>query len=147
MAVGARLELVGPLGFDMSSARLKRAGLDYWPFLNWKLYSSWGEWNRENPQSVAGKVWLFSTKGKRSLYDSPFQPGDALVFGRETAGLGEEILNERREQTVVIPMPGPVRSLNLSNAVAVALYTALRQTGGSVFSGSATLTGEAGRTE
>ena len=72
---------------------------------------------------------VFSTKGSLSLYDIIFQPKDVLIFGRETGGLGEKILNQYKDQTLVIPMPGQTRSLNLSNAVSIALYEALRQTG------------------
>lgn len=125
-ATGARLDLVGPLGFEISSSQLKRAGLDYWPRLKWKYYTDWITW--KNQYSKEKRVWFFSTKGHHSLYDCKFLLGDILVFGKETSGLKEEILREHRERTVVIPMPGPVRSLNLANAVAVGLYEALRQT-------------------
>ena len=126
VAVGATLDLVGPLGFEISSPHLKRAGLDYWPRLSWNYYTDWDHWKSRFPEK---RSWFFSTKGCHSLYNVTFHPGDALVFGRETGGLGEKILNKHREQTVVIPMPGQVRSLNLANSTAVALYEALRQTG------------------
>ena len=126
VATAARLELVGPLGFEISSAQLKRAGLDYWPRLNWKYYPNWKSWKNQCPKN--SRIWFFSTKGSHSLYDVTFQPKDTLVFGRETGGLGEKVLKKYTNQTVVIPMPGKTRSLNLSNAVSVALYEALRQT-------------------
>ena len=126
VATETRLDLVGPLGFEISSSQLKRAGLDYWPHLKWKYHPNWVAWKNQCPKK--SRVWCFSTKGQHSLYDCKFLPEDVLVFGRETSGLGETILKEYSERTVFIPMPGPVRSLNLSNAVAVVLYEALRQT-------------------
>lgn len=127
VATGARLDLVGPLGFEISSTQLKRAGLDYWPRLKWKYYTDWVTWKNQCPKE--NRMWFFSTKGHHSLYDCKFLSEDTLIFGRETSGLKEGLLKENRERTVAIPMPGPVRSLNLANAVAVALYEALRQTG------------------
>ncbi|MCY4512227.1 MAG: tRNA (cytidine(34)-2'-O)-methyltransferase [Bdellovibrionales bacterium] len=126
VATGTRLELVGPLGFKISSSRLKRAGLDYWPLLDWKYYASWAIWEKQHPEN--SRAWFFSTKGQDSLYNATFKPGDVLVFGRETGGLGKEILNKYKKQTLAIPMSDQTRSLNLSNAVAITLYEALRQT-------------------
>ncbi len=126
VATGTRLELVGPLGFEISSSQLKRAGLDYWPHLDWKYYSSWEKWEKKYAKN--SRLWFFSTKGARSLYNSIFQPEDVLIFGRETGGLGEKILNKYKKQTIAVPMTNQTRSLNLSNTVAVALYEALRQT-------------------
>ena len=126
VATGTRLELVGPLGFEISSSQLKRAGLDYWPHLDWKYYFSWEEWKKQCPRN--SRIWFFSTKGNQSLYNSTFQPEDVLVFGRETGGLGEKILSKYKKQILKIPMSDQTRSLNLSNAVAIALYEALRQT-------------------
>lgn len=125
VATAASLDLVGPLGFKISSSQLKRAGLDYWPRLKWKYYTNWATWKNQCPKE--NRLWFFSTKGRHSLYDCKFLSGDVLIFGKETSGLKKDILKEHHERTVAIPMAGPVRSLNLANAVAVALYEALRQ--------------------
>ena len=126
VAGGAILDLIGPLGFEISSPQLKRAGLDYWPLLKWRYYDNWDKWKNQFPKEK--RIWFFSKKGRHSLYDCQFISGDIFVFGKETSGLKEEILRKNRERTVVIPMPGPVRSLNLANAVSIVLYEALRQT-------------------
>ncbi len=120
----AELHLVGPLGFQITDKQLKRAGLDYWPYLNYKLYQNLKEW--ENGEQLS-RAWFFSTKGSNSLYDCQIQEGDVLVFGKETKGLPKELLSRFKERTVFIPFTGKVRSLNLSNAVAIALFEALRQ--------------------
>ncbi len=124
-ASNSGLHLVAPLGFEISDRRLKRAGLDYWPLLKYRIYESFRQWEAVRPP--APQTLFFSTKGKRSLYEIKIQPGAALVFGRETGGLGGEILAQYKKQTVAIPFPGPVRSLNLANAAAVAVFEALRQ--------------------
>ena len=124
VAGNSELQLVGPLGFQITDKSLKRAGLDYWPNLKYKLYDKCREWeSKENLK----RAWFFSTKGKNSLYDCKIQIGDILVFGKETKGLGEELLGRFQKQTVLIPFPGKVRSLNLSNAVSIGLFEALRQ--------------------
>ena len=127
VATNSELHLVGPLGFQISDRQLKRAGLDYWSKLNYKVYESWEDWAKTYLPS--SKVWFFSTKGQNSLYHSRFQAGDTFIFGRETKGLGEKILHKYRNQTVFIPQKETVRSLNLSNAVAIVLFEALRHTG------------------
>ena len=126
VSVGACLDLVGPLGFEISDAKLKRAGLDYWPFLKWEQHSDWERWKETHGDF--SRTWFFSTKGKTSLYQSSFQKGDVFVFGQETKGLGSSLLNQYKNQSIFIPMQGPVRSLNLANAVAVVLHEAYRQT-------------------
>ena len=126
VTTNSELHLVGPLGFEITDKRLKRAGLDYWPDLKWSYYEHWESWiQKELPTS---RTWFFSTKGKTSFHEPLFKLGDALVFGQETKGLSESILSQFKNQVVTIPMLGPVRSLNLANAVAVGLYEALRQT-------------------
>ena len=128
LATGTPLHLVGPLGFQLDDKQLKRAGLDYWPRLNCKVYKSWEEWKVKYLKPK--KVWFFSTKGHFSLYEVNFSEEDFLVFGSETKGLPKALLKEYQERTLFLPITGPVRSLNLANTVAVALYEALRQVKG-----------------
>lgn len=127
-ATAANLHLVGKLGFSIEDRYLKRAGLDYWDKVSLKLWYSLEQLQAAHPER---RFWYLSTKADKSCYEAGlYQSGDFLVFGRETAGLPEELLAAHQEQCLTIPMPGRVRSLNLSNAVAVVLYEALRQTGG-----------------
>lgn len=126
-ATGAALHLVGKLGFSIDDRYLKRAGLDYWDKVDLKQWDSLEQLQQQYPE---GRFWYLSTKVARNSYEEGiYQPGDFLVFGKETAGLPAELLAAHPEQCLTIPMPGKVRSLNLSNAVAVVLYEALRQTG------------------
>jgi len=120
------LHLVGNLGFEITEKRVKRAGLDYWPFVDLHRHASWEEYLQE---AKPGKIWLFSKFAARVYYDANFEANDALVFGSETKGLGEEFLGKFASDCALrIPMECEgVRSLNLSNAVAVALYEARRQ--------------------
>jgi tRNA (cytidine/uridine-2'-O-)-methyltransferase len=128
-ATGSPLHLVEPLGFQLTDQAMKRAGLDYWPHVDLHRHASWA---RYLETAAPPRVWLFSTSGRQSLYDVTYQPGDALVFGSETAGLSQDILAAHPDQVVGIPMqPGKVRSLNLANSVSIALYEALRQQSGS----------------
>ena len=122
------LHLVGKLGFDISEKAVRRAGLDYWPYVEVQQHVDWEAYvAARSPR----KVWLFSKFGTRHYYDAPFAPGDALVFGKETKGLGKEFLDQfPHEQILLIPIASPhVRSLNLSNAVSIALFEARRQMG------------------
>ncbi len=120
-----KLHLVGPLGFELSDKQLKRAGLDYWPKLDLEVYKSWDEWwpKVKDPS----RVFFLSTKTEKPIYDVEFQEGDWLVFGKETTGLGPEILNRFKEQSLTIPMLGGIRSLNLATSVAILVYEGLRQ--------------------
>lgn len=124
-ATGARLHLVGPMGFQISDAKLKRAGLDYWHLLDITIYDSLDEFFAKNP----GPYVYFSTKAEKRYCDAFYPPGVYLVFGRETAGLPETLLAANAENCVRIPMIDPARSLNLSNCVAVGVFEALRQAG------------------
>jgi len=126
-ATGAVLHLVGKLGFSIDDRYLKRAGLDYWDKVELKQWESLDHLQEWFPDS---RFWYLSTKVAPSCYQAGiYQPGDFLVFGKETAGLPAALLEAHPDQCLTIPMPGKVRSLNLSNAVAVVLYEALRQTG------------------
>lgn len=122
----AELHLVGKLGFVLNDTNLKRAGLDYWQHLTWARHESLEQWQQQivNPE----RVFYFSTKATRYHHDVQYQPGDWFVFGKETKGLAPEIINSvPNEQLIKIPQLGPVRSLNLATAVAIALYEGMRQ--------------------
>ena len=123
---GAVLHLVGPLGFEISDKRLKRAGLDYWHLLDVRYYDSLDEFWEKNPE---GSFYYATTKAQHRYSDVTF-PADAyLMFGRETKGLPESMLMEHPERCIRIPMIEGARSLNLSNSVAIVAYEALRQHG------------------
>ncbi len=121
---GCTLHLVKPLGFEVSDKQLKRAGLDYWNELNVCYYENIGELFAKYPE---GRFFFFTTKAKRTHAEPRYQEGDFLVFGKETRGLPEELLVEHPETCVRIPMRESLRSLNLSNSVAIAVYEGLRQ--------------------
>jgi tRNA (cytidine/uridine-2'-O-)-methyltransferase len=123
-ATGARLHLIGPLGFEITDKALRRAGLDYWYSLDVALYDSLEEFmGKVRPE----RMWLLTTKAPRRYTDVQFQDGDYLFFGRESAGLPEPFLEAHRESCLKIPMAPEARSLNLSNSVAITVYEALRQ--------------------
>ncbi len=124
-ATGARLHLVGPMGFRIDDAKLKRAGLDYWHLLDITHYTDSADFFEKNK----GEFFYFSTKAGRSYTQPAYPDGSYLVYGREDAGLPEELLRHNLGHCVRIPMLGGLRSLNLSNAVAVGVYEALRQWG------------------
>lgn len=125
-ATGARLHLVEPMGFQVDSAKLKRAGLDYWQYLDITHYRSLGEFLERRS---GAEMYLFSTKGRQAYSDVRYPPGVFLVFGREDAGLPEQLLLEHPQRCVRLPMVGGLRSLNLANTVAVGAYEVLRQWG------------------
>ncbi|WP_038041015.1 tRNA (cytidine(34)-2'-O)-methyltransferase [Thermus tengchongensis] len=122
-ALGFPLHLIRPLGFRLGDKRLLRAGLDYWPHVDLRVHDTWEAFLGALPPET--RVWAFSARAKQSLYEARFQEGDYLLFGPETRGLPPGIL--ARFPGVRIPMPGPVRSLNLAVAVGVAAYEAYRQ--------------------
>jgi tRNA (cytidine/uridine-2'-O-)-methyltransferase len=127
-AARATLHLVEPLGFKLDDAQFKRAGLDYWQRLDWHRWPNWPAFQRQLP--AGARLWLIESKGPRHYAEVRYQPGDYLVFGRETAGLPAEIIAHYPEAWLRIPMfEARVRSLNLSNCVALVLYEALRQQG------------------
>lgn len=125
-ATGCKLHLVRPLGFEVSDKYLKRAGLDYWHFVDISFYDNIGELFAKFPE---GRFWFYSTKAAKTHSDVQYREGDFLVFGKETKGLPEELLAKRYDEAVRIPMIGEIRSLNLSNSVAVAVYEGWRQLG------------------
>ncbi len=121
---GARLHLVGPMGFSVDDKKLKRAGLDYWHFLDITYYDSTRQFLEQHREDA---LYFFTTKG-RTVYSEVQYPDDCyLIFGREDAGIDEEILLQHPDSCLRLPMIGPVRSLNLSNTVAIAVYETLRQ--------------------
>ncbi len=121
---GIRLHLVHPLGFSIDDKQLKRAGLDYWPYLDVREYADWNEL-RENLQ---GNNWYgLSSKAERTIWQARFLPGDVLVMGPETRGLPPSVLNDIDPLRIPMRRDAPVRSLNLSSACAVAAFEALRQ--------------------
>lgn len=126
VATGARLHLIEPLGFSLSEKALKRAGMDYWSDLDVTTYIDYEDFLARNPDA---KLYFATTKGQHIYSDVSFSDGCYLVFGKESAGIPEEILKEHPDTCVRIPMIGETRSLNLSNSVAVVLYEALRQQG------------------
>ena len=124
LATRSTLHLVQPLGFEINDRQLQRAGLDYWKDVDVRLWSSFAELRTAQP--AAARFFFLTTKTSRPYYAESFAPGDFLVFGRETKGLPEPLLEAHREQLLTIPMIG-TRSLNLATAVAVVLFEAVRQ--------------------
>lgn len=121
---GARLHLVRPFGFEITDKQLKRAGLDYWDKLDITYYDSLDDFFEKNPD---GKFFYFTTKGRTVHSDAEYPDNSYLVFGREDRGLPEELLRDNPDSCVRIPMRNELRSLNLSNSVAIAVYETLRQ--------------------
>lgn len=123
-ATGARLHLVGPMGFKIDDKKLKRAGLDYWQYLDITYYENIDEFFEKNQD---GKFFFFTTKGRHTHSDATYPDNCYLLFGKETKGLPEELLLKHPDTCVRIPMQYDIRSLNLSNSVAIAVYEVLRQ--------------------
>ena len=126
VATGTSLHLIEPLGFRLDEKSIKRAGMDYWEHLDVNRYMNYGEFLERHP---GAKIWMATTKAKHSYTDVSFGPDDFIMFGKESAGIPEEILVENEENCIRIPMLPQIRSLNLSNSVAIVLYEALRQNG------------------
>ncbi len=127
---GAALHLIRPFGFEISDRTLKRAGLDYWDKLEIYYYDNWEDFVSKNKDSV---LYFFTSKAKKFYTEKDYPDNCYLVFGRETTGLPAEITSAHAESCVRIPMRPTLRCLNLSNAVAIAVYEALRQDGFSDF--------------
>ena len=123
-ATGCTLHLIRPLGFDIYEKAVKRAGLDYWHLVEVCDYENLEDFFRRNNVQ---RMWCLSTKAPRSYVEADFQDGDYLFFGKETKGLPEDFLERHRDSCVRIPMRSEARSLNLSNAVAITVFEALRQ--------------------
>lgn len=124
VATGTSLHLIEPLGFRLNEKELKRAGMDYWDRLDVTRYMDFNDFNEKHP---GAKIWMATTKAKRSYTEVSFGMDDFIMFGKESAGIPEEILVENEENCIRIPMGNDIRSLNLSNSVAIVLYEALRQ--------------------
>lgn len=126
-ATGCALHLVEPLGFTIDDRALKRAGLDYWDALHVVLHASLDDFLEQHPPA---RVWLLSTRAKRSYRGAPFAHGDALIFGKETAGLPAATLDRYADRSLRIPMrSGAVRSINLATSVGIVAYEALATLG------------------
>ncbi|HEX5105926.1 MAG TPA: tRNA (cytidine(34)-2'-O)-methyltransferase [Pirellulaceae bacterium] len=133
VAIGAKLWLVKPLGFEISEKQVRRAGLDYWPRLEWEAVEDWIELTTKLAEPLAhGRGWFFTKTASHNYTDVAYQKGDILVFGSESAGLPAEILAQYQSHAVRVPMREQVRSLNLSAAAAVAMYEAVRQIGADI---------------
>ena len=121
---GSVLHLIRPLGFSVDDKYLKRAGLDYWKYLDIRYYDNFADFLEK---AKPGRLWMATTKARKRYTDVAFAADDFLMFGKESAGIPEEILMEHKETCIRIPMMGDTRSLNLSNSVAIIVYEALRQ--------------------
>ena len=126
VAAGARLHLIGPLGFSLSEKALKRAGLDYWNDLDVTTYIDYRDFLEKNP---GAKIYMATTKAQKMYTEVNYEPDCYIMFGKESAGIPEELLVQNRENCVRIPMMEQIRSLNLGNSAAIVLYEALRQNG------------------
>jgi tRNA (cytidine/uridine-2'-O-)-methyltransferase len=125
LATDAHLHLIKPLGFDISDRALKRAGLDYWKDVRVSVWESLAELQAAQPAEA--RYFYLTTKSRRPYWEAQFRDGDFLVFGRETKGLPEPLLEANREHLLTIPMTAQTRSLNLATAVGIVLYEAVRQ--------------------
>lgn len=125
-ATGTRLHLIEPMGFRINDKTLKRAGLDYWDKLDVVIYDCYDDFLEKNP-NAREKMYLATTKSRRNYTDVSYEPDAYIMFGKESAGIPEEILVQSEETAIRIPMNQEIRSLNLSNSVAIVLYEALRQ--------------------
>lgn len=124
VATGTSLHLIEPLGFHLDEKSIRRAGMDYWQHLDVTRYTNFDEFRQLHPDAV---IWMATTKAKHTYTEVEFGPEDYIMFGKESAGIPEEILLEYEKTCIRIPMLPEIRSLNLSNSVAIVLYEALRQ--------------------
>ena len=126
VATGTSLHLIDPLGFQLTRSAVKRAGMDYWPRLELSRYTHYEDFLEKHPGAV---IWYATTKARRAYTDVRFGTDDFIMFGKESAGIPEEILKENENRCIRIPMLSEERSLNLANSVSVILYELLRQNG------------------
>lgn len=124
VAANTRLHLIEPLGFRLDEKSLKRAGMDYWKQLDVTTYIDYGDFLSRNPDA---KLYMATTKAQKLYTEVSYEPDAYIMFGKESAGIPEEILVQHKEECIRIPMAGDIRSLNLSNSVSIVLYEALRQ--------------------
>lgn len=124
VATDTRLHLIEPLGFRLNEKEIKRAGMDYWEHLDVTRYVNFEDFLEKNPNA---KIWMATTKAKHVYTQVSYGPDDYIMFGKESAGIPEEILVDNEETCIRIPMLEKIRSLNLSNSVSIVLYEALRQ--------------------
>jgi len=124
VATGTKLHLIEPLGFRLNEKEIKRAGLDYWKDLDVTIYDDYEDFLTRNP---GAKIYMATTKAVNVYTEVDYEPDSYIMFGKESAGIPEEILLQSKENAIRIPMIGEIRSLNLANSVAVVLYEALRQ--------------------
>lgn len=126
VATACALHLIHPIGFDTSVKACRRAGLDYWPRLAPREHADWGEYLEATGVERA-RLWMLTTKANHPVWDAPLRPGDHLVFGKETRGLPESMLDEYDDRLVTLPMARGERSLNVATAVCAAVYEGIRQ--------------------
>lgn len=126
VATNTRLHLIEPLGFRLNEKSLKRAGMDYWDQLDVRTYIDYQDFLEKNP---GARIYMATTKAEKVYTDVSYEPDCYIMFGKESAGIPEEILVHHKDDCVRIPMVGDIRSLNLGNSVAIVLYEALRQNG------------------
>ncbi len=124
VATNTRLHLIEPLGFQISDKMVKRAGLDYWDKLDLTIYTDFEDFRKKNP---GAKVYMATTKAAKAYTDVEYESDCYLMFGKESAGIPEDVLQKNQKTAIRIPMWGDIRSLNLSNSVGIVLYEALRQ--------------------
>lgn len=124
VATGTRLHLIEPLGFHLNEKSIKRAGMDYWKNLDVTTYVNYEDFVNRNPDA---KIYMATTKAKQTYTQVSYEPDCYIMFGKESAGIPEEILVDHEDTAIRIPMIGDIRSLNLSNSAAIVLYEALRQ--------------------
>jgi hypothetical protein len=124
VATGTSLHLIKPLGFDISDKAVRRAGMDYWKELDLRVYENFEEFVEKNP---GARIYMATTKARKAYTEVEYKGNDFIMFGKESAGIPEEILVKYEDTSVRIPMIGEIRSLNLSNSVSIILYEALRQ--------------------
>jgi tRNA (cytidine/uridine-2'-O-)-methyltransferase len=134
VAIGAKLWLIRPLGFQMDDRYLKRAGMDYWHLVDCEVVDSWSDFLARLPPGFLAaqppRIWLLTKFARRLVWEAQFQPGDVLVFGSETRGLPEALREEHAENCLKLPMLEDVRSLNLASTANTVMYEAVRQFGG-----------------